>query len=163
LSGCTLFKSPTPPPQSTPSAPLPPPPPPPAPRAGTAAAPGPGESPYTPQPRAFHLGAATRALVGQAHKQAGGGDYDQAAATLERALRIEPGNPLVWIELGKVRLEEKDGAQADSMGRKALSLATGDPDAQASSWHLIADSLRLRGRNPEAADADRRAQSLTVH
>jgi tetratricopeptide (TPR) repeat protein len=150
LSACTLFKSPAPQPASVP--PRPP-----------APAPGPGETPYTPPARTFHLGAATSALVGQAHKQANGGDYDQASATLERALRIEPGNPLVWIELGRMRLGEKDAGQADALGRKALSLATGDPNAQAASWRLIADSLRARGRNQEAVDADHRAQGLTIH
>jgi tetratricopeptide (TPR) repeat protein len=155
LSACTLFKSPAPHAENAPPAAA-------APRPGTAAAPGPGETPYTPAPRVFHLNSATAALVGQAHRQAGDGDYEQAAATLERALRIEPDNPLVWIELGRVRLSEKDGAQADAMGRKALSLATGDPRAQAASWRLIGDSLRLRGRNPEAADAERRAQGLAT-
>jgi cytochrome c-type biogenesis protein CcmH/NrfG len=92
-----------------------------------------------------------------------GGDYGQAAATLERALRIEPDNPLVWIELGRIRLAENNGAQADAMGRKALALATGDPAAQSSAWRLIADSLRARGNDGEAAEADRHAQSLTAH
>src|ERR1700684_1105417 len=97
LSAWPLFKSPAPPPGSVPPA-LPPPPSAAAPRAGTAAAPGPGEAPYTPPPRAVKLSSASRALIAQAHKQADGGDYGQAAATLERALRIEPDNPLVWIE-----------------------------------------------------------------
>lgn len=82
-----------------------------------------------------------------------------AGATLERALRIEPGNPLLWIELGRVQMEEGNAAQADGMGRKALVLASGDPAAQAAAWHLIADSLRARGRNAEALEADQRAGS----
>ena len=49
------------------------------------------------------------------------------------------------------------------MGRKALALATGDAAAQASAWHLIADSLRARGSNAEAAEAERRAQGLAAH
>ena len=68
----------------------------------------------------------------QAHQQAASGDTVQAAATLERALRIEPENPLVWIELGRVRLAENNPTQANAMGRKALALATGDPTAQSS-------------------------------
>ena len=120
------------------------------------------EHPATP-PRQFHLSAASTALVAQAHTQAGSGDYGQAAATLERALRIEPDNPLLWIELGRVRLGESNAAQADALGRKALSLATGDASAQASAWHLIADALKARGRNAEAADAERRAQGLAAH
>ena len=78
-------------------------------------------------------------------------------------MRIEPDNPLVWIELGRVRLAENNPAQADAMGRKALALATGDPAAQSSAWHLIADALRSRGDNCGAAEADRRAESLAPH
>jgi hypothetical protein len=123
--------------------------------------PAPSERPPLPGPRQFHLGPAATALVTQAHAQAGGGDFGQAAATLERALRIEPDNPLLWIELGRVRLGEGNAAQADAMGRKAVALATGDPGAQAAAWRLIADSLRARGRNPEAAEADQRAAALS--
>jgi tetratricopeptide (TPR) repeat protein len=123
-------------------------------------APAPGQ-PGAPVPRQFQLGPAATALVAQAHRQALGGDYAQAAATLERALRIEPDNPLLWVELGRVQLGENNPAQADAMGRKALALATGDAAAQASAWRLIADSLRARGRNSEAYDADRRAQGLS--
>jgi tetratricopeptide (TPR) repeat protein len=85
-----------------------------------------------------------------------------AVATLERALRIEPGNPLLWIELGKVHQSEAHYSQADSMGRKALQLATGDPRAQASAWRLIADSLKARNRNPEAAEALKKAEALAI-
>jgi predicted Zn-dependent protease len=101
--------------------------------------------------------------VTYAHQQAASGDTTQAAATLERAVRIEPDNPLVWIELGRVRLAENNPTQANAMGRKALALATGDPAAQSSAWHLIADALRAHGDNVGAADADSRAESLAPH
>jgi Tfp pilus assembly protein PilF len=117
--------------------------------------------PSTPSPaKEFHLGSASSALVTQAHQQTQSGDTALAAATLERAVRIEPDNPLVWIELGRGRLAENNAAQADAMGRKALALATGDVAAQSSAWRLIADALRARGDNGGAADADRRAASL---
>ena len=115
-----------------------------------------------PPPKQFRLGPATLSLVSQAHKQSQSGDLGGAATTLERALRIEPNNPLLWIELGDVRLSESDGDQADSMGRKALALATGDPRAQSAAWHLVAESLRLRHRNPEAAEADQKAAALAT-
>src|SRR5256886_10363639 len=124
------------------------------------AVPAPPEQPAPGAPRQFHLGPAASALVTQARTQAGGGEYGQAAATLERALRIEPGNPLLWIELGRVRLSENNAAQAEAMGRKALALATGDAGAQAAAWQLIADSLHARGRDPEAAEAEGRAGAL---
>ncbi len=125
--------------------------------------PAPPEPPATPAPRQFYLGTASRALVNQAHAQAKSGDFGQASATIERALRIEPENPLLWIELGRMRLEAADPDQADSMGHKALALGTGDPAAQASAWRLIADSLQARGRNSQAADAARRAAGLAAH
>ena len=78
-------------------------------------------------------------------------------------MRIEPDNPLLWIELGRVRLAAGDNSQAESMGRKALASASGDPQAQASAWRLIADSLRALKRNEEAAAADKRANSLAPH
>jgi tetratricopeptide (TPR) repeat protein len=117
--------------------------------------------PPRPPPKQFKLGPATAALVAQAHKQATGGNYEPAAATIERALRIEPENPLLWVELGQIRLSEGNAAQADGMGHKALALATGDAQAQSSAWRLIADSLRARQRNQEAADADKKAATLS--
>ncbi|MGH8139810.1 MAG: tetratricopeptide repeat protein [Steroidobacteraceae bacterium] len=145
----------------------PPPFPQPAPESGSAqpqpASPGqpPPGAASRPAPRQFHLGPASSALVTQAHKQAGEGDFGRAAATIERAMRIEPDNPLLWIELGRVRFDSGDSSQANSMGHKALALATGDPQTQASAWRLIADSLRALRRNPQAAEADKRANALS--
>lgn len=103
------------------------------------------------------LGAASRALVDQARIQAGAKNYTVAAGSIERALRIEPDNPLLWIELGKVRHSEGNYVQAENMGRKAVSMATHAPRAQAAAWSLIADSCRARGKNAEARDADLKA------
>jgi len=116
--------------------------------------------PAPPPTRQYRLGPAASALVAQAHTQANGGELGAAAATLERALRIEPDSPLLWVELGRLQLQQDNAGQADGMGRKALALATGDPGAQASAWRLIADSFRARGRNAEAAEADQRANAL---
>ena len=114
-----------------------------------------------PPPKQFHLSPATASLVAQAHKQEAAAAYEPAAATIERALRIEPENPLLWIELGQVRLSENNAVQANGMGHKALALATGDAQAQSSAWHLIADTLRAQNRNPEAAEADKKAVALS--
>jgi hypothetical protein len=118
--------------------------------------------PVQPPPKRFRLSAASSALVAQAEKQAKGGDTVAATATLERALRIEPDNPLLWLELGQLRLNERNPVQAHSMARKALALATGDARAQAAAWRLIAAALRAQGRNQEASDAEARARTLVV-
>src|ERR671918_1345745 len=83
----------------------------------------PGEPPSTveqPQPlppvvREPTLGAASRALVTQAQTQMATKNYAVAASSIERALRIEPDNALLWIELGKIRLAEGNYVQAENM------------------------------------------------
>src|SRR5262245_7276403 len=108
-------------------------------------------------PKEFHLSAASAALVKQSRAQSVKGEYPAAIATLERALRIEPSNPLVWIELGQMHLASRNAPQAESMGRKAVALATGVPMVQSSAWRLIGDALRARGKDIEANEAYQRA------
>jgi predicted Zn-dependent protease len=129
----------------------------------------PGEPPSTtPEPttppapvvREPTLGAASRALVNQAQTQMATKNYIVAASSIERALRIEPDNPLLWIELGKVRFAEGNYVQAENMARKAVSMSVNAPRAQSSAWRLIADSYRARGKNIEAQEAQARADSL---
>jgi Flp pilus assembly protein TadD len=118
-------------------------------------------APTPPPQKEFRLGAASSALVKQARSQSGKGDFAGATATVERALRIEPSNPLLWIELGQVHLAEGNAPQAESMGRKAVALATGDPNAQSASWRLVGDALRARGRTLDASEAYQRANAAT--
>lgn len=167
LAGCALMN---PPPSFTPenspgnSAPqarqAPPPP-----ASGSETAPQPGaQAPAPPEQQApqqqFTLGAAASALVGDAHTQEQSRNFGLAAETLERALSIEPRNPLVWIELGRENILAGNPSQAYGMGRKALYLASGDPHAQAGAWQLIAASLRAQGRNDEAYTAEEKAVAL---
>ena len=120
----------------------------------------PPPSPYQPpahpqQPaRENHLSPATHSLVTQARNQVAHGDLPAASSTLDRALRIEPNNPLLWIELGRLRLAENDAHQAEGCARKALALASGDRATQAQSGRLLADALRAQSRNQEARDVE---------
>jgi predicted Zn-dependent protease len=82
------------------------------------------------------------------------GDLDGASSTLDRALRIEPNNPLLWIERGRLRLAENDAHQAEGCGRKALALASGDRATQAQAGRLLADALRSQRRNQEALEVE---------
>lgn len=105
-------------------------------------------------PRENRLSPATRALVTQAKALLSRGDVDGASSTLDRALRIEPNNPLLWVELGRVRLAENDAHQAEGCGRKALVLASGDRATQNQAGRLLVDALRAQKRNPEAHDIE---------
>ena len=111
--------------------------------------------PRPPTPaRENHLSPATLSLVTQSRNLLAHGDMDGASSTLDRALRIEPNNPLLWIELGKLRMVESDSHQAEGCGRKALALASGDRSAQRQAGRLLADALRAQQRNQEAHDVE---------
>lgn len=118
--------------------------------------------PPAPRPRPKRppatLSPASQALVAQAQSQRKKGDLPGASVTLDRALRIEPNNPLLWIEMGQLRMDQQNFAQAENMGRKALSMSVGDDATQSQAWELIAQSLRARGRNAEAAEAMAKAR-----
>jgi tetratricopeptide (TPR) repeat protein len=112
-------------------------------------------APVAPQPpRENRLSPATRSLVTQARNFISHGDFDAASSTLDRALRIEPNNPLLWIELGRLRLAESDAHQAEGCGRKALALASGEPGTQKQAGMLLADALRAQRRNQEAHEVE---------
>lgn len=101
----------------------------------------PGSAEPVPPPAAVRppppVSAASQALLSQSRGHQTAGRYDQAAASIERALRIEPRQPVLWLELGNIRLKEGDYAQAESLGRKALSLSSGDAELTARAEQLI--------------------------
>ena len=107
------------------------------------------------------LSPASSALVSQAQAQRRKGDLPGATVTLERALRIEPNNPLLWIEMGRLRMDQHNFAQAEGMGRKALAMSVGDDQTQGQAWRLIADSQRARGKDADAQDSMERAREFS--
>ncbi len=135
----------------------------PATAAGSATSVAPPAGAVAPPPAPhYQLGPAAQALVVSARAQQQSGNFALAAETLDRALSIEPRNPLVWLALGRESLAAGNPAQAYGMARKALYLASGDPSAQASAWGLIAATLRAEGRNEEALAAEQKAAQLSV-
>jgi tetratricopeptide (TPR) repeat protein len=105
------------------------------------------------------LAPASRALVSQAAAQRKKGDLPGASVSLDRALRIEPNNPLLWIEMGRLRMDQRNYPQAENMARKALSMSVGDDATQSAAWELIGQSLKARGRNVEAEEALSKARA----
>jgi len=157
LAGCFFSSSPSSPDLRTPSIPAPVAPSPSriSPSPPQPAEPSPPAAPPPPPPRENHLSAATRSLVTQAHTLTAHGDFDAASSTLDRALRIEPNNPLLWVEIGRLRLAENDAHQAEVCGRRALALASGDRGTEAQAGRLLADALRAQQRNQEAVEVER--------
>jgi tetratricopeptide (TPR) repeat protein len=88
---------------------------------------------------------AVASLVASARADAGAGRLVHAAASLERALRIEPRNPRLWQELARVRLKQGDYAQAENVAARSNSWAGGDSRLRAENWRLIAQAREARG------------------
>lgn len=95
----------------------------------------PTPAPTPPPPPSYHP--AGEALVEQARRESELGNDAVAGATLERALRIDGDNPWIWIELGHLRLEAGQRVAAESLARKALSLAARDPIARDAATTLL--------------------------
>lgn len=89
--------------------------------------------------------AAVASLMDGARADVGAGRLANAAASLERALRIEPRNPRLWQELAKVRLKQGDYAQAESVAARSNSWAGADNRLRADNWRLIAQAREARG------------------
>jgi tetratricopeptide (TPR) repeat protein len=122
--------------------------------AGAAASAGPPQDTAQPVQREFRLGVAAQSLVTQARAQLARGDLQAASAALDRALRIEPSNPLLWIEMARLGLAADDGRQAEGYARKALSLAGSDRRARSYAGRALADALRAQHRDQEARELE---------
>lgn len=111
-------------------------------------------APVTKQPPAV------LALLDRAEHQANAGDLGSAAATLERAIRIDSRNPVLWHHLASVRFAEGEFVQAENLAAKSNSLALGNHALQIRNWLLIADARRSRGDSAGASAAEQRVRTL---
>jgi cytochrome c-type biogenesis protein CcmH/NrfG len=80
-----------------------------------------------------------------ARSEQAAGNMVAAAASLERALRIEPRNPRLWQELARVRFRQGEHVQAENMAARSNSWAGEDRSLRAENWRIIAEARRARG------------------
>ena len=88
------------------------------------------------------------------------GQPANAAALLERGLRIEPRNPRLWQELSRVRLDQKDYAQAVSCAQRSSSWAGSDNALRFENWQIIAKARGALGDTSGAKEALDAAERL---
>lgn len=108
-----------------------------------------------PAPRPENI--AVAGLMEGARAEAAAGRLASAAASLERALRIEPRNPRLWHELARVRLQQGEYAQAESVAARSNSWAGEDSALRAENWRLIAEAREARGDRAGAREARKHA------
>lgn len=104
--------------------------------------------------------AAVLALVEQARAEVTDNRLANAAATVERALRLEPRNPRLWQELARVRLAQGEPAQAEALAARSNTWAGNDQTLRAANWRLIGESRTVRGDTAGAHEAEERARQL---
>jgi len=92
-------------------------------------------------------------LMESARADAAAGKLPNAAASLERALRIEPRNPRLWHELARVRFQQGQHAQAENVAVRSNSFAGDDKALRAENWKLIAETRKARGDGEGARQA----------
>jgi len=115
------------------------------------------ETPIRPAPQES---VAIAGLLNSARSDSAAGRLTNAAATLERALRIEPRNPRLWQELARVRLKQGEYAQAESVASRSNSFAGRDDGLRADNWRLIAQAREAQGNSDGARQALETADRL---
>lgn len=96
-------------------------------------------------------------LLREVRRQWAAGQHDQAAAGLERALRIEPANPYLWQHLAAVRLDQGKPRLAEQFAAKSNSMAGDSAPLRLRNWRLIAEARRRAGDSAGAREAEARA------
>lgn len=121
-------------------------------------------SPTSPAPDAGPAGPTSQkpvivALTDSADQQARAGRYPQAAAALERALRIEPRNAVLWHRLARLRYRQGEFHQAIQLAAKSNTLASDNRQLRAQNWDLIGDAYQRSGDRVKAREARKKADT----
>ncbi len=102
---------------------------------------------------------ATIALISTAHEQARSGSLRSAQSSLERALRIAPKDPEVYLSLGEVHRQLGEYIQAEQMVLKGIAVAAGQSRKLRSLWSALAKIRSEAGDSAGANQAFQKSQS----
>lgn len=112
-------------------------------------------------------GKAVLALLAKAREASKRGELMTAESQLERALRIEPRNPTLWLYMAKLRYFSNKFNEAINLAKKALALSSGassgvNPNTlRADCWRVIAHSYMKLGDSRQAKIAEDKADSIS--
>jgi len=71
------------------------------------------------------------------------GDPGRAIALLERAIRIEPRRPELWLDLAELHLDQGRPARAQQMADRGAALARGQPELERRASQLLERIARV--------------------
>ena len=97
-----------------------------------------------------------RRLMASASTAMDNGDTTSAVNSLERALRIEPRNAVLWNRLAKVRFRQENWQQAIQLASRSNTLTGDNPGLRRDNWNLIANAHAALGNTEAAAEFRRK-------
>jgi tetratricopeptide (TPR) repeat protein len=102
---------------------------------------------------------ATVALLNTAKYQTNSGSLRSAQSSLERALRISPNDPEVYLSLAEVHRRLGEYIQAEQMTLKGIAVAAGQSKKLRSLWSALAKIRSESGDAEGANEAFQKSQS----
>ncbi|MGZ8180397.1 MAG: tetratricopeptide repeat protein [Methylobacter sp.] len=118
------------------------------------------QTPFEPIEATAPLSPAVGALVSAANQTSKAGDLDSAAASIERAIRIEPRNATLFYKLALLRLKQSKPNLAEDLAKKSALLASTDNTLKKHCWLLIAHAREIQQDFAGAKEARARADSF---
>ncbi|MGZ8175898.1 MULTISPECIES: tetratricopeptide repeat protein [Methylobacter] len=117
-------------------------------------------TPFQPIEATVPLSPVVGALVSAANQNSKAGDLDSAAASIERAIRIEPRNATLFYKLALLRLQQSKPRLAEDLAKKSALLASTDNTLKKHCWLLIAHAREMQQDFPGAKEARAKADSF---
>lgn len=103
----------------------------------------------TPRHPSNDASAPTLALLQQSARARDSGDLESAIGYVERAIRLDPRDADLWLELAGLQLAAGRAPAAEQLAHKAIALAA-DGGTQRRGWLLAADAVEAQGDSAEA-------------
>jgi tetratricopeptide (TPR) repeat protein len=100
---------------------------------------------------------AVKELLADAGSAESTGDYGQAAALLERALRIQPRDPEILQSLAEVQLQIKDYEQALNFAIRSYDIGPRVGEICSRNWRTISVSREHLGDHAGSVQAEQKA------
>ena len=107
------------------------------------------------QQQATTMSPAVKSLLAQAKASLLAHRTGSAISKLERALRIEPRNPLLWHQLAQAHYQDNKDASAISMAKKSNLYAADGSVIEKNNWELIKAAAKRSGNIKMLKDAIR--------
>lgn len=105
--------------------------------------------------------AAVVALLDLSVQEQQSGRTGLAIAAVERALRMDPKNPMLWTQLANLRLAQGNWQQAGVLANKSISLSRDNVALRLENWRIIELAKTRQGDAAAAEQARARIRALS--